>query len=929
MNTINSLDNDALSSLSMTYLDALYEDYLADPCIDLPQDVCRYFALLAQGGGQVEQSHRAVIEQMRRQVAVCPMRSVLGDRALSHICAQVLQWFERHGHYHANIGMQTYSGLHKTPSTFSISDYNITIEEMQTLIPKSFLPQGERKLMLGSWIGYLRSQFQGAIGYEYDQVLCETERTWLRVQALTKTVLSMERQRSIFTQLCCAESFERYLGRQYVGQKRFSLEGSESVIVGLESLVMTSAQHGVVDVVLGMAHRGRLNTMVNILGLPCANIDHWFNVTQAEADTLSGDVKYHLGYSSDRLFGEHAVHLSLNFNPSHLESIIPITMGAVRARQDGCGVEGKRCILPILIHGDASFIGQGVVAEAFNMSYTDAYHIGGVIHIVINNQIGFTTTPDQSRSSYYCTDFAKIISAPVLHVNGDDPEAVHRACEIAAAYRARFHKDIVVDIVAYRRHGHNEADEPRATNPVLYAKLDQRQSVVARYLAILQGVGHDKDDLVASQASIVSRIKSGQRLVAVLAGMRSKRAQLWQDYCADALYTRMDTALSCYKITFLGKQLHCLPKDFVLQKQVALMLKLRQDMFLGQLCFNWGAAESLAFASLLQEGVSIRLVGQDTCRGTFAHRHAVLYDKNTGVYFSPYQKITGKEKTNFAVYNSTLSEFAAMGYEYGYSTSRPDMLVVWEAQFGDFVNSAQVIIDQYLASAWQKWGRMSGLVLLLPHGYEGQGPEHSSARIERYLQLCAQKNIQVCIPSTPAQYFHLLRRQVMQRYRAPLIVFTPKSLLRHPGAVSGRTQFIEHCFTLVLDDMACNKAVISRVVLCSGKVYYDLLGELKKQNLSDIALCRIEQLYPTPKVELTKILAQYRRATRVIWCQEEPYNQGIWSTLQMWIGCCLASWQTVHYVGRDKMASSAPGSYQCYKTQQVWLVRQALGLGDG
>ena len=622
------------------------------------------------------------------------------------------------------------------------------------------------------------------------------------------------------------------------------------------------------------------------------------------------------------------MHITINFNPSHLESIVPVTMGVVRARQDDRVCDNTNAVLPILVHGDASVVGQGVVAESLNMAYTEAYDVGGAVHVVINNQIGFTTMPNESRSSHYCTDLFKSLRIPILHVNGDDPEAVRRAAVMAANYRCVFKKDIVVDIIAYRKHGHNEADEPSSTSPLLYKAIRSSRCVSAIYADALveEGVLEAKE-VAEMRRGVTERIKSGDSLVPVDSVGGSRRAMDWKQFESFDWRDQVNTQVAKDELARLGELLCKVPKDFSLQRQVASMMTARLQMYQGKQMLNWGAAEALLFACFLDEGIAVRLVGQDACRGTFSHRHAILHDQETGQSCVPLQSCVIDPNRNFWVYNSTLSEFAALGFEYGYSLNSPKTMTLWEAQFGDFVNGAQVIIDQYITSAWQKWGRRSGLILLLPHGYEGQGPEHSSARLERFLQLSAQNNIQVCIPSTPSQYFHVLRRQMLRSFRSPLVLLTPKSLLRNPQSMSEVSDFVSGRFELVFDaPYAVKKA--KRVVLCSGKVYYDLLSALKKRGLEGIALCRIEQLYPFPVDELRQLLVRYKHSDIVVWCQEEPKNQGAWYILKEKVMHCLQPGQKLCYAGRPKMASSAPGDFKQYEVQQDMLVLQALGLAE-
>lgn len=921
-----------LSGLSMAYLDFQYELYLSERFDEIDSSILRFFEEINGDNTTKDLSHAEVIEALRnsKRAPADTMLSVVGNHAsLSLFCAHVLQWFERYGHYGANLGLRHY------PMRLGVPQQSI--EELLKTVPSDLgscevpadLPIPiARGTTFSHMITLLKHVFQSSIGYEYDHIEDDDERDWFRAQSFAPVSFSNELRKIFCKKLMCAEELELYLGRQHVGQKRFSLEGSESFLLALDGIIGFSSDHEVESVVLGMAHRGRLNVMVNLLGLPCRDIDGWFKGFKASDDLITGDVKYHLGFSADRSFNERPVHITMNFNPSHLESIVPVTMGVVRARQDDRGCHDSNAVLPILVHGDASVVGQGVVAESLNMAYTQAYDVGGAVHIVINNQIGFTTMPNESRSSYYCTDLFKSQKIPVLHVNGDDPEAVYRVALMAANYRCIFKKDIVVDILSYRKHGHNEADEPSSTSPLLYQDIRSAQCVSKTYADTLVESGVlDAKEVVEMRRGVIDKIKCGDSLVSIDFAGDSKRAMDWKQFESFDWRESVNTCVAKDELARLGQLLCKVPNHFSLQRQVASMMTARLAMYQGEKMLNWGAAESLLFASFLDQGVAVRLVGQDACRGTFSHRHAILYDQETGQSCTPLQSCVTDSERRFSVYNSTLSEFAALGFEYGYSLNSPRTMTLWEAQFGDFVNGAQVIIDQYITSAWQKWGRRSGLVLLLPHGYEGQGPEHSSARLERFLQLGAQNNIQVCVPSTPSQYFHVLRRQMLRSFRSPLVLLTPKSLLRNPHAVSELSHFFSGQFELVFDaPYAVKKA--DRVVLCSGKVYYDLLSVVQQRGMTGIALCRIEQLYPFPVDELRDLLVKYKQAKHVIWCQEEPKNQGAWYVFKEKIMHCLQSCQTLCYAGRPKMASSAPGDFKQFKVQQDVLVLQALGLVD-
>lgn len=921
-------EQSAFSAGSMTYLDDMYHDYLSQSVVLAPS-LEKSFAALVTACAHQEQSHRELIETIRANPRALPVSgTVTVDTTWKPLAAHaVCHWFESFGHYHATTGMDLYPHLHKDIPEFSWNFLGLSEQKRTQAVGAGAWPCVSDASTFNDLYTQLAAAYTGSVGYEYAHVRNNEKKQWLRERIMQSWQPTTEQKKAILLDLMQAELFEKHLSQRYVGQKRFSLEGAESFIVAANSVIDHGAKLGIEDVVMGMAHRGRLNTMVNILGLPCRNIEDWFQGFNLSSGETSGDVKYHLGYSSDREFGDKSVHITLNFNPSHLESITPVTLGGVRARQDALSVDSIKRVLPILVHGDASFIGQGVVSESLNMAYTQCCHVGGAVHVIINNQIGFTTTPDDSRSSFYCTDIAKLIDAPIFHVNAEDPEAVCRVAQLAIAYRQHFGEDCVIDLVSYRRHGHNEADEPRATNPTLMKKINAKSTVATHYQEKLLASGViEKAECVAHRQEINTKIKEGVSLITISSQRTSSRELDWRHHVADNWKEPVKTALCASAIQEFSKALYAIPPGFLLQRQVATMIDQRQQMIQGSLPMNWGASETLLFASLLSEGVSVRLVGQDVCRGTFAHRHAVLYDQNNGQRWVPLEAVV-QGQAKLSIFNTTLSEFASLGFEYGYSMSAPSALVVWEAQFGDFANGAQVMIDQYLSSAWQKWARMSGLVLLLPHGYEGQGPEHSSARLERFMQLCAQDNMQVCVPSTPAQYFHLLRRQVKRRLRSPLIVISPKSLLRHPQAVSPLCAVTDECFHVVLDDAKVKSTQkITRVILCSGKVYYDLLAHQITAGLKHVALCRLEQLYPFPKEELATLLRRYKHVKSVIWCQEEPYNQGAWHVIQERMRSCMASQQVLVYAGRPTMASPAPGDHRQCTIQQQKLVAQALGV---
>lgn len=696
----------------------------------------------------------------------------------------------------------------------------------------------------------------------------------------------------------------------------------------MKELIRRSGVNQVKELVIGMAHRGRLNVLVNVLGKEPGLLFQEFEGKIKYERT--GDVKYHLGFSSDIKTESGAiVHLALAFNPSHLEIIGPVVEGSVRSRLGRRNDLAKKDkVVPIVIHGDAAFAGQGVVMETFNFSQARGYCTGGTIHIVINNQIGFTTSnPLDARSTLYCTDVAKMVQAPVIHVNGDDPEAVVFATQVAFDFRMKFKRDIVIDLVCYRRHGHNEADEPSVTQPKMYKKIKSMPTLREKYGEQLVSVNlltkTELDKLVDSYREALDKGKAVVDLVHE--DYEGKQSLDWTPYINAKWTDKVDTTISKEELEKISSQLNKLPDGMKLHPVVERLLAERNKMTAGEIPMNWGYAEIMAYASLLHEGYGVRISGQDSGRGTFAHRHAALHDIEKGDTFIPLEHISTNPKRYFTVIDSVLSEEAVLAFEYGFASSEPSFLVIWEAQFGDFANGAQVVIDQFISSGEQKWGRLCGLVMLLPHGYEGQGPEHSSARLERYMQLCAQHNIQVCTPTTPAQIFHLLRRQVIRNFRKPLIVMTPKSLLRHKLAVSPLEALFKGKFHTVIPEIdALDAQKVTKVVLCCGKVYYDLLQMRRDKNLNHVAIVRIEQLYPFPKKALMAELEKYQKANEVVWCQEEPQNQGVWFSSQHNIRDCLRSDQTLQYAGREFAAAPAVGSPGLHAEQQVALVEQAL-----
>jgi 2-oxoglutarate dehydrogenase E1 component len=724
-----------------------------------------------------------------------------------------------------------------------------------------------------------------------------------------------------------AEGIERYLNTRFVGQKRFSLEGSETLIPVLDDLIQRAGESGVQELVIGMAHRGRLNVLVNVLGKSPQDLFSEFEGAYDLARLKgSGDVKYHKGYSADVRTPGGNVHIALAFNPSHLEIVNPVVEGSVRARQDRRGDSLGEQVLPVLIHGDAAFAGQGVVAETLQLSQTRAFYTGGTIHVVINNQIGFTMSdPRDSRSTTYCSDVAKMVEAPIFHVNGDDPEAALAALRLALRYRQVFHKDVVIDLVCYRRLGHNEADEPSATQPTMYSAIREHSGVRTLYgrklteagVVTHEGVEKMTDDYRAA-------LDEGRNPNQAALGMIGNQYTVdWSRYHEASLTDSVNTGVPEAELNRLAALINDVPATVKLHGRVQRIMDDRRRMAAGEAGCDWGFAESLAYASLLAANFRVRLIGQDSRRGTFFHRHAALVDQATGEAHTPLAHVAADPRA-FMVADSLLSEEAVLGFEYGYSTTEPDTLVIWEGQFGDFVNGAQVVIDQFISSGEAKWGRLSGLTLFLPHGYEGQGPEHSSARLERFLQLCAEHNMQVVVPSTPAQMFHLLRRQMVRHLRKPLVVMTPKSLLRHRLSVSSLADLSRGRFQPVIDEVEpLADEAVTRVVFCSGKVYFDLAEYRRNEAVTNIAVVRIEELYPFPIEEYARVIGRYRNAKEIVWCQEEPQNQGAWYQIRHRLQDPLGSHE-LFYAGRPGAAAPASGIHALHVRQQQALVSAAL-----
>lgn len=797
------------------------------------------------------------------------------------------------------------------------------------------------KTTLEKIVARLEKIYCDNLGVEYMHIAGTTEKEWVRSRIESKYKsygLSNERKTWLLQKITAAESMEKYLHTQYVGQKRFSLEGGESLIASVGAVIEQSGLSKLREIVIGMAHRGRLNILVNIFGKKPKDLFGEFE-GKIDKDLLSGDVKYHQGFSTDLSFGEgHDVHMVLAFNPSHLEIVAPVVLGSVRARQDSNrGFDGST-ILPIIIHGDAAFAGQGVVMETLNMSHSRGYTTHGTIHLVVNNQIGFTTSYAQdSRSTLYCTDVGKMLNLPIFHVNADNPEAVYFASKLAFEYRQTFKKDVIIDLVCYRRHGHNEADEPSVTQPVMYSKIKSLPTTCALYEKKLVDEGVITSPQVTQMRNeYYENLKKNNTVAEFISTVQGNPASKvnWKPYVDSkhTVDTKLETGVPLKKLKEFASKIATVPNDFEIHSRARNILKQRMEMASGEKLCDWGMAENLAYASVLEEGYPVRITGQDVRRGTFFHRHATYHNISERKTYTPLQKLKEKQP-RFTIIDSLLSEEAVLAFEYGYSTTSPQSLVIWEGQFGDFANGAQVVIDQFITSGEAKWGRYSGLVMLLPHGYEGQGPEHSSARPERFLQLCADENIQLVVPTTPAQIFHLLCRQALIKQRKPLVVMTPKSLLRHPLAVSSLQELSKGAFENVIDDAdVSDKSKIKEVVICSGKVYYDLKLKQNEEKLKHIAIIRLERHYPFPYLELLEVVNSYAKTVIYRWCQEEPKNQGAWRSIVYRINRVLDKVKVknseIIYIGRADSASPAVGSIKVHKSQQEDLVAEALGLKE-
>ncbi|RPE81518.1 2-oxoglutarate dehydrogenase E1 component [Vulcaniibacterium tengchongense] len=911
------------------YIEDLYEQYLVSPDSVDPKWKAYFDGLKGREAGDVP--HSAVIENIA-QAARLAARGVVavaagaGDERERQV-GRLITAYRSRGHLAANIDPL---GLWQKPEApdLGLAFHRLSEADLGAEFSTGGVG-GHDRMKLGDLLGLLKATYTGPIGAEFMHIADAEQRRWIyeRLEkAGGKFGRTAEQKKRILERLTAADGLERYLGTKYVGQKRFSLEGGDALIPLMDATIRRAGEAGAKDVVIGMAHRGRLNVLVNTLGKPPRQLFDEFEGKFEHNDIAhQGDVKYHMGFSADVATPGGPVHLALAFNPSHLEIVDPVVAGSVRSRQNRRGDNARAQVLPILIHGDAAFAGQGVVMELFQMSQARGFAVGGTVHIVINNQVGFTTSDRQdARSTLYCTDVAKMVGAPVLHVNGDDPEAVVFCAELALDFRNRFGKDVVIDLVCYRRHGHNEADEPAATQPVMYQIIRKHKTPRELYAQKLVGEGviaaEDAQALVDEY-----RRKLDENVVTTeVVEVKSDEFTIdWSKYLSGKLSDPVDTTFDGAKLRRLAAAINEIPAEFKLHPRVAKIYEDRRKMAAGEQPGDWGFAENLAYATLLDEGYKLRLVGQDCGRGTFFHRHAILHEQSTDEYLLPLRRLV-KNPSDVTIVDSLLSEEAVMAFEYGYATADPMTLDIWEAQFGDFANGAQVVIDQFLSSGEAKWGRLCGLVLFLPHGYEGQGPEHSSARLERFLQLCALENMIVCTPTTPAQAYHMIRRQMLMTTRKPLVVMTPKSLLRHKLAVSTLDELAQGEFQHLIPDNAADPKKVKRVIVCGGKVYYDLIEEAQKQGLEDVALVRVEQLYPFPRALLAAELKRFAGAKDVVWCQEEPQNQGAWYQIRHHLTACLASGQTLHYAGRARSPSPAVGHLADHLAEQAALVADAL-----
>ncbi|MGL6261717.1 2-oxoglutarate dehydrogenase E1 component [Vibrio sp. WXL210] len=928
------LESSHLAGANATYVEEIYEQYLSDPDL-VSEEWKRVFEDLPALKQEVtEQPHSRVRDYFRRLAQETKHYNVqVSDPDVDAKQVKVLQLINAYrfrGHEAAALDPL---GLWLRPPVAELDPafHTLTEDDFEETFNVGSFAIGQETMKLRDIYDGLRKIYCGSIGAEYMHMTNTEQKRWIQ-QRLESVVgqpsFSLKEKQTFLEELTAAEGLERYLGAKFPGAKRFSLEGGDALIPMTKELIRHAGKTGMREVVIGMAHRGRLNMLVNVLGKKPQDL---FDEFAGKHDETwgTGDVKYHQGFSADFATPTGDVHLALAFNPSHLEIVNPVVIGSVRARQDRLGDKNGSTVLPITIHGDSAIAGQGVVAETFNMSQARGFQVGGTVRIVVNNQVGFTTSnPRDTRSTMYCTDIAKMVQAPIFHVNADDPEAVAFVTRIALDYRNEFRSDVVIDLVCYRRHGHNEADEPNATQPLMYQKIKKHPTPRKLYADVLIERG-EYDIEFATQMINEYRdaLDRGEVVVKEWRPMALHSVD-WSPFIGHDWDEEWDSQYDPERLNELGQRLCQYPESHKLQSRVNKLYNDRKAMIAGEKPVDWGMAETLAYATLVDDGKRIRISGQDSGRGTFFHRHSVLHNQDDASTYMPLANIHDKQGP-FQVFDSVLSEEAVLAFEYGYATAEPGGLTIWEAQFGDFANGAQVVIDQFISSGEQKWARLCGLTMLLPHGYEGQGPEHSSARLERYLQLCAEQNMQVVVPSTPAQVYHMIRRQVVRPMRRPLVVMSPKSLLRHPLCVSSLEELSQGTFQAAIaeiDPLEASK--VKRVVFCSGKVYYDLLEQRRSNDQDDVAIVRIEQLYPFPLAEVQAAIAPYTNVEDFVWCQEEPQNQGAWYCSQHNFRMAIPTGADLKYAGRPASASPAVGYMSVHLKQQKALVHDALTISS-
>lgn len=916
-------DSGHLSGANAEYVEALYESYLEDPA-SVPDQWSVFFAELPAGSenGRGDISHARIQQDFKtlgkrsRYIPLLSNDAIVNSEHESKQVQvmQLISSYRVRGHQKA--ALDPLGLMHRERvADLELEFHGLGPLDSSTVFQTGSLFISKDKAPLGEIVKNLERIYCSAVGYEFMHIVNLEEKQWIEQRIESNDGIPNfgdDVKTHLLERLTAAEGLEKHLDSKYPGTKRFGLEGGESLIPSLDELVQRAGSAGTKEIVLGMAHRGRLNVLVNLLGKNPADLFDEFEGRAVYES--SGDVKYHQGFSSNIMTAGGEVHMAMAFNPSHLEIVAPVVEGSVRARQVRRGDTDGSKVLPIIIHGDAAFAGQGVVMETFQMSQTRAYRTGGTVHIIVNNQVGFTTSrQDDARSTEYCTDVARMVQAPIFHVNADDPEAVLFVTQLALDFRNKFKKDVVIDLICYRRRGHNETDEPSSTQPTMYAVIKSHKSTRVLYAERLANEGLiSKEDSDALNTTYRDALDNGEHVVKSLVKEPSVELFVdWSPYIGHKWSSFYNTSIPLKNLKGLAKKLSEVPEAFNLQRQVGKVMADRKKMAEGTLPVDWGMAESLAYASILTSGNMVRITGQDVGRGTFSHRHAVLHDQKTGDTHVPLQNISA-DQSLFRIYDSLLSEAAVLAFEYGFATTTPNALVVWEAQFGDFANSAQVVIDQFITSGEHKWQRLCGLTMLLPHGYEGQGPEHSSARLERFLQLCAEHNIQVCLPTTSAQVFHMLRKQVLCPMRKPLVVMSPKSLLRHKETVSTLEEMAEGSFQVVLDEIddIIIPENVRKIVVCSGKVYYDLLAERRKREITDIAIIRLEQLYPFPAKEYEACLLRYPNVQKIAWSQEEPKNQGAWYSSQHHFQRPIKKHFpkiVLGYAGREASAAAAAG----------------------